>query len=401
MNTDGTQVLMTLFVGGTGSDLINGIVVHQTNSVFVPPTFLAVTGITDSADFPTLNAAQPTIGGSFDAFVTKFNIALVGGLPTATIAFSTYLGGSNVDQANGIAVSNAATGSAFFVTGSTLSTNFPTVNAYQATKNALSDAFLTKFNSDGTTAFSTYIGFAASEQGTGVAVYNQAVPAAALPVISGTLALAANRTLALAIAFSADGLSLRYGKGFGASTAETVGTGIAVDTSGAAYLTGGTSDPAFPMVNAVQGTYGGNQDAFVVKLDSNGNNVFSTYYGGTGYDRAFAITVDTFTGGNNNIIIGGLTTGSFPATAIQTTFGGGTGDGFVVLFAGGANYSVGYATYMGGTGVDVVYAVCVGSAHHARVAGITNSPALSTAGVAQPNIVGGYDGFSSRLQTTP
>jgi hypothetical protein len=151
----------------------------------------------------------------------------------------------------------------------------------------------------------------------------------------------------------------------------------------------------------VQAGYGGNVDAYVAKFDPAGNTVFATYMGGGGLDRAFGIAVDTFTGGNNNIIIAGLTSGSFPATAIQTTFGGGPADAFVVLLRGGASYSVAYATYLGGPGVDVAYAVCVGSAHNARVGGITESAGLSTAGVAQPNIAGGYDGFVTRITTSP
>ena len=87
-------------------------------------------------------------------------------------------------------------------------------------------------------------------------------------------------------------------------------------------------------------------------------------------------------------------------TAVQTTFGG-VVDAFVVLLKGGITYSVGYATYLGGAGIDVAYSVCVGSAHNARVAGITNSPGLATAGVAQPTIAGGYDGFVTRINTTP
>ena len=183
---------------------------------------------------------------------------------------------------------------------------------------AATTRFSTKYNSNGTVAFSTFIGWAASEQGTGVGIYNQATPAEAIPVISATMVLPGGKSLALAVSLTADGAALRYAKAFGAASSTTVANGVAVDTSGSAYIGGGTDDPAFPMVNAVQGTYGGNSDAFVVKLDQAGTNVFSSYYGGTGYDRAFGIAVDTFTGGNNNIVFGGLTTGAFPATAVQT-----------------------------------------------------------------------------------
>jgi hypothetical protein len=144
----------------------------------------------------------------------------------------------------------------------------------------------------------------------------------------------------------------------------------------------------------------GDTDAFVAKLNGTGSPVFATYYGGPGLDRAYSIAVDTFVGGNNNIIVGGMTSGAFPATAIQTTYGGGAVDGFVVLMTGPA-YSLGYATYVGGLGSDIVFSVCVGSAHNARVAGITNSAGLSTLGVAQPALAEAFDGFVALLKTAP
>jgi hypothetical protein len=136
-----------------------------------------------------------------------------------------------------------------------------------------------------------------------------------------------------------------------------------------------------------------------MKLDGAGNTLFSTYYGGIGADKPNSIAVDTFSGGNNNIVIAGQTNGNFPVTAVDTTFGG-VVDGFVVLLnGGGASPTLNYATYVGGAGIDIAYSVCVGSAHNARVAGITNSPGLATSGVAQTTIQGGLEGFVVRLNT--
>ena len=396
INSNGTSVVLTLFLGGVGTETLSGLALDPASV----PSFLVVTGTTNSANFPSLNAAQPTPGGNFDAFVTRFNISIAGGTPTATMAYSTYLGGSSADLGNGVAVSTSATGSVTFVTGSTLSTNFPTANAIQPTHGGAFDAFLAKFNTNGTLAFSTFLGGPASEQASGVAVFNQSSPAAALPFVNGTVGLPENHSMAFVFALNATGSTGKYAKFFGAETATTTSNGIAVDTSGNAYITGETNDAALPVVAAVQPTYGGNVDAYVAKFNPNGATVFATYAGGAGVDKSFGIAVDTFSGGTNNIIIAGLTSGSFPVTAIQTTFGG-IVDAFVVLLKGGATYSVGYATYLGGAGIDVAYGVCVGSAHNARVAGITNSPGLATPGVAQPTIAGGYDGFVTRLNTTP
>ena len=233
-----------------------------------------------------------------------------------------------------------------------------------------------------------------------MAVFNRASPAEARPFVTGTLGLPGERSVAFVFAVNGTGSALRYSKTFGAQTAVTTSNGIAVDSSANAYITGETNDAALPVVGAVQPTYGGNVDAFVAKFDAGGTTLFATYAGGAGFDRANGIAVDTFTGGTNNIIIAGLTSGSFPATAIQTTFGG-VVDAFVMLLKGRATYSIGYATYLGGAGIDVAYSVCVGSGHNARVGGITNSPGLSTPGVAQPTIAGGYDGFVTLLDTSP
>jgi hypothetical protein len=211
------------------------------------------------------------------------------------------------------------------------------------------------------------------------------------------------------LSYNDAGSALTYVKVLGGATAITGATGIAVDDSSNAYITGTTNDPAFALMAPVQANFGGAEDAFVVKLDPAGNTVFATYLGGAGIDRAYAIAVDTFShvplGVTNNIFITGMTTGAFPATAIDTTFGGGGADAFVVGLQGGGPpatpYSVAYATYLGGTGAEIGYAIAVGSAGHARLAGITNSPGLATAGVAQPAIAGGFDVFVARLQTTP
>jgi hypothetical protein len=81
-----------------------------------------VTGSTTSTDFPTLNAIQPTLAGQ-DAFVTSQS-------PGGGLLYSTYLGGSNIDLGTGIAVDQY---DGVYVTGSTYSANFPTVNAFQPT----------------------------------------------------------------------------------------------------------------------------------------------------------------------------------------------------------------------------------------------------------------------------
>jgi hypothetical protein len=209
------------YLGGSGGDQGLGIAVDAAGQAYV-------IGNTSSADFPTLNASQPGLGSGFDAFVTKFDAA-------GARVYSTYLGGNNSDNGNGIAVD--AAGNAYVV-GETASTNFPTLNASQPSLGGGGnfDAFVTKLDAAGARVYSTYLGGSALEGG----------------------------------------------------------YGIAVDAAGNAYVTGRTTSTDFPTLNASQPSFGGgfNPDAFVTKFDAAGARVYSTYLGGNSVDQGLGIAVD-------------------------------------------------------------------------------------------------------------
>ncbi len=120
-------------VDRTGNTHLGDIAVDASGNAYV-------TGNTDSTDFPIANALQPTYGGGqFDAFVAQLNPA------GSAFVYSTYLGGSDSDQAFGIAVDGSGNA---YVTGTTGSSNFPTKNALQPKKAGRSyDAFVTKISS--------------------------------------------------------------------------------------------------------------------------------------------------------------------------------------------------------------------------------------------------------------
>src|ERR1019366_5555384 len=106
---------------------------------------------TSSSDFPTMNPLQPTYGGGdYDAFVAKFN-------PTGSaLVYSTYLGGSGADSGFGIAVDSSGNA---YVTGSTNSNNFPTMNPLQPANGGNYPAFVAKINPSGSAlVYSTYLG---------------------------------------------------------------------------------------------------------------------------------------------------------------------------------------------------------------------------------------------------
>ena len=191
--------------------------------------------------------------------------------PTVTLAYSTYLGGAGDDT--GIAIAVDTSGNAY-ITGITASVNFPTLHAYQTTYGGGStDAFVTKLNATGTAlVYSTFLHGSVGEYG----------------------------------------------------------NGIAVDTSGNAYITGITGSANFPTLNAYRTTFGGGiTDAFVTKLDTTKTGaaslVYSTYLGGAGSESGYGIAVDT----SGNAYITGDTSANFPTLNAYQTTNGGITDAFV------------------------------------------------------------------------
>jgi hypothetical protein len=271
LNPVGSALVYATYLGGTDIDRAAAIAVDGGGNAYV-------TGQTLSMDFPTVNALQPACSSDpcSDAFVTKVN-------PTGSaLVFATYLGGSAQDAGAGIAVD---TGDNVYVTGSTFSVDFPTANAFQATRGSLdaSDAFVTKLSFTGSglvLVYSTYVGGTSYNQGAAIAVdvggsayitgltnstdfptANAIQPAFTPPTeLEGHEAFVAKLNPA--------GSALVYSTYLGGGGRED-GNGIAVDSSGNAYVTGFTTSIDFPLVNPLQPALGSPQpafDAFVVKI---------------------------------------------------------------------------------------------------------------------------------------
>jgi hypothetical protein len=274
------------------------------------------------------------------------------------LSYSTYLGGSDMDYANGIAVDSSGNA---YVTGYTASTDFPLVNPVQSSPGGGTC-------SDGTDAVACFDAFVTKLSPTGTA--------------------------------------LVYSTYLGGSN-EDYGVSIAVDASGDAYVTGYTNSTNFPVAHALQTQNAGGFDAFVTELSANGESlIYSTYYGGSSDDIGTGIAVDS----SGNAYISGYTDSSnFPVTsgAFQVNYGGAVHNGFVVKFnSGGA--ALDYATFLGASGDDYAYGVVVDSAGDAYVTGATNSTNFPTANAFQPDFAGGlcgaapntfpcYDAFVAKL----
>jgi uncharacterized protein (TIGR03437 family) len=379
---DPTLVYST-FLGGTVSDFGKGIALDSAGNAYV-------TGVAYSSDFPLANPFQPSSGGggSGDAFITKLN-------PTGTaLLYSTYLGGSGTDQANAIAVDSSGNA---YIAGLTSSGNFPTANAYRASKPGFNSGFVSKLNASGSAlVYSTYLGGsgASGDQANAIAVdsagnayvtgvtYSTDFPALAAFQSQAGKNNGRGGSNAFVSKFGPTG-TLVYSTYLGGSSAD-LGYGIAVDAAGSAYVTGQATSIDFPVSNALQSTTSG-RSAFVTKFSPSGSTlVYSTYFGGVlltngtvGSVTANAIAVDSA----GSAYITGSTVAGLPTTSgsYQPTYPSAllSTNAFVAKFSVSGSTLV-YSTYLGGSRQDVGYGIAVDSGGNAYVTGTTNASDFPT-----------------------
>ena len=335
ISADGQTLLYSTYFGGNITDYAWGLDLDGSNNMYI-------VGQTNSATMPTRNAYQASLGGSNDAFVAKFNPA---GSGDSSLLYATYLGGSGDDSAGGTGLINTGHGVAAdntgnaYITGQTMSTNFPTRNGYQSTwaANGNPDAWMAKVDTNGTgnasLLYATYLGNTGADVGRDIAVDGSgnayltgSTNAANFPTRNAYGACANGSPFVAKINPGLTGdPSLIYSTCFG-SAGGGQGTSIAVDGSGNAYITGASNAINFPLVNQIA-NYQGGFEAIVAKIGPAGNTLlFSTFLGGTANDNGWGIAVDT----NTNIYVTGSTASSNfithnPAYATP----GGQVDGFV------------------------------------------------------------------------
>ncbi len=332
------------YLGGTGALTKGyGIAVDSAGDAYV-------TGVTTSPKFPTTKGAFQTSGAFINtiglgAFVTKFNAA------GSALLYSTFLGG--ISPA-GIAVDS--TGVAY-ITGSTYDAP-PLKNAFQGTAGGGGDVFVTKLNASGSAlVYSTYLGGSAQDSASGITVDGSGdayvtgnTYSTNFPTTPGSLQPVMGAGPAFVSELNPTGSALVYSTYLGGS-ATAYANGIAVDSSGNAYVTGWSG--AFPTTSGayLSGSSGG---AFVAKLNAKGSAmVYAAGLGGSaGGDRGYRIAVDTK---GDAYVTGIASSPDFPTTpgGYQTTFGG-SADAFVTELNATGTALV-YSTFLGGSGVDNSY----------------------------------------------
>ncbi len=398
LDSTGSNLVYSTFLGGGSEDEAWGIKVDSSGNVYI-------TGKTDSNDFPVLGAYKSSIGGSYDAFVTKLSS---GG---NSLVYSTYIGGSNEDYGADIAVDNTG---AVYVTGSTKSPNFPVKNAYDSTCGAdgsnncnynsgvyYPDAFLLRLNTEGNDLiYSTFLGGSSEDysrrvaiDGSGNAYIAGYTNSSNFPVSNAYQGSKKGNNDIFVAKIGPNGDTLIYSTYLGGSGSEEFGN-ISLDASGNLYVTGRTYSSDFPVKNAYKSIFSGNSDVFITKLNSSGNDIlYSTYFGGSGDDGSYGIVADS---ADNVYITGTTSSANFP---LKNLFQGslkGAVDAFITKLNCVSNNLV-FSTYLGGSNLDYATDIAVDSSKNIYVVGYTVSTDFPVVSAYQTGNAGGTDVFVTKV----
>ncbi|HEX9793113.1 MAG TPA: SBBP repeat-containing protein [Planctomycetota bacterium] len=408
-SADGGTLLWATYLGGSLSDQIDAIALDSNGDV-------VVAGMTDSPDFPTTAGAYDqtfnSIGVHPDAFAAKLST------DGSTLLWSTFVGGSNGDEAWGLALGGA---DKVTIVGLTWSDDYPTTaGSFDPTFNGGSlDGFVSRLSADGgTLSWSTYLGGSGAptsgdhyeggyavgiDPTNGDVVVAGSTLSADFPTTAGAFDTTYNGFMDAFVAkLDATGSSLLASTFLGGSDLDEARS-LRIGPTGAVTVGGWTASTGFPTTaGALLTALQGGSDGFVTLVDSFLSIGYSTYLGGSDDDNVLALDVDA---AGRTTVAGFTDSADFPVTlgAWDTVFNGGPnpGDGFVArLGAGGGTLD--YSTFLGGEQIDIVFALEGIGSDGAVVAGTTLSsgfPVRPGSYDTTPN--GSADAFVARLDLTP
>jgi hypothetical protein len=372
------------YLGGVNADHGRGVALDAAGNVFV-------TGYTFSTDFPAGGGFDTALGGASDAFVAKID-------PTgASLLWSSLLGGS--DDEHGHAVAVDAAGDAY-VTGYTVSTDFPAAGGFDSTPAGVDDAFVAKIGGGGALLWAAYLGGSGPDQGDGIAIDS----AGAAIVVGHTLSpnFPASGGFDVTLDGGDDGFvtrvlsvgALDWSTYLGGDSDDWA-SAVATDAAGQAYVTGYTISADFPIVGGFDtGGGGGVEDAFVARIDAAGPTlVWSSFLGGSAADRGLGVAVDA---AGAVYVCGQTVSSSFPAAGGFDSTLGGTLDAFVAK-VDATGSSLVWSSFLGGAGADYGYAIGLDAAGVPHVAGRTLSADFPAAGGFDTALAGSSDGFVARI----
>jgi uncharacterized repeat protein (TIGR01451 family) len=387
------------YYGGSGSDDFQGLSLDSNGFIYLSGYTTSLTQIATTGAHQTIHVPGASLT---DALLVKFN-------NSGTRIWGTYYGGNSDESCSNVA---ASTNGDVYILGrvhntTTSSSAIATTGAHQTTFGGISDVFLAKFNSDGIRLWGTYYGGTGGEGEQGLHL-----DAAGNVYIGGTTASTSAISTAGAyqsvhsgggfdvfvVKFNSSGVRL-WGTYYGGN-GDDYSKSITTDPTGNIYILGDTeSTDAIASAGAFQTTYGGGtqEDLFLLKLNSLGNRIWGTYYGGSGYDKPANLVLDQ----SGNIYISGTTNSatSIATVGIHQSVIGGSTDAFLAKFNSFGIRQ--WGTYTGGPQGDVGNDLAIDTDGNTYLSGITSSSsAITTSDTHQPEFGGGQDVFLAKFNSS-
>jgi hypothetical protein len=401
------------YFGGAVYDVPTGMAVDPEGNVWL-------TGTTLSTIEPPQAVApyQTALKGRADVFVAKLSIQPSG---QASLLYWSYIGGTANDYGGQIAVDDAG---GVYLVGSTLSDDFPvSSNALQSKNAGSQDAFVVKLTPDAagsaSLVYSSFFGGTKYDTATALAVDGTGKMVVAGYTASTDIASIVTGTFLAFQQGGWDAFLLKIDPGaatgqrpllatyFGGSSTD-VANGVAVDASGAIYISGYTLSNNLPVsIDAYRNTLTGSGDLFVAKFDPAKSGldmlVYASYLGGSNLDISLSMAVDAAGG----LWLAGYTfSADFPVTpdAFQPAFAGGVSDAFVMRVDPSRPPAefITYSTYFGGASTDICYGLALAGSGKVAIAGYTYSNDLPLKGAlpAGQSRSLNADAFLALLDTT-
>jgi len=392
------------FLGGSSGDTSTDIVTNSSKEAII-------VGWTTSADFPTASGFDNTQALT-DGYITKFNASGTG------LLFSTYLGGSGNDYCAALSITSSMI-RGIFVVGYTLSTDFPMVNAIDASFNGVQDGFLIAVGNDGSgngISFSTYFGGSANEYVADLAVqcvspcsidqytiwttgFTQSTDFPTSNAYDITLGGASDAFLTeftIGSAGNSMGRSTYYGGGGTDAGAAVIIVGGAANRPNIAGVTASTD---LPVVNPFDATSDG-EDVFLAGFDFAGNGqmypTFSTYYGGNDNDNDVRFVARS----SGNLVIAGSTRSTdLPISVGYDNSHNDNYDAFIAEFNSNASSLV-FSSYLGGTQYERLYGLALDQSGNVYVTGYTQSTDFPMVNAYDATLAGTGDAFISKFNPT-
>jgi hypothetical protein len=377
------------YFGGSGNDDAMAAVTDDSNNVYLAGYTRSTSSITSAG------AHQISFGGGYiDGFLAKFD-------SNGQRVWSTYYGGDGYDRCYSvISLQNNV-----IVTGRTQSANnISTSGSYKPLHGGLDDAFIAAFNSSGVRLWGSYYGGSGNDYGMSLAkdtknnfyLAGHTNSVTDIASVKGFQYIFGGGNIDAYLAKFGSGGNFIWGTYIGGDQ-DDEGWSVTLSPDNYAYVTGFTNSTAgLVSPNAYKDSLAGaNSDAFLIKISSSCNRIWSTYFGGDSSDAASSVTYS-----NHKIYLTGYTYSdsniSTPG-AFCDTFNG-VCDAFITGFdTSGYPY---WSTYYGGEGYDEAFSVTSDREHSVYIAGYTESRTkIADSNAFQDNFCGGiYDAFLAKFR---